>query len=220
MAVEIQDSKRENELINLFNLTKTNYNRIGVDAKLKTRHKLFEFEIKSTTTGVISSASPLTLEHVKKWRTRHWIFGIYNKQAELQYCYYGSPDKMTAWLDYWENDIGRGIKISDMLVDRIDYDMLFNIFGEKTVYTLQDAKPVFKALYTSKEYKELQDRKNGYSAQRMLKMFKDHNQTYLYRGSGVNNPKIRKSVYQNWIKITSNYSATLRKILHCQNKPV
>lgn len=216
MVVEIQDNKRENELINLFNLTKTNYNRIGIDAKLKVGKKNFDFEIKSTTTGIVSTASPLTLEHIRKWRTRHWIIGIYDKQAEIQHCYYGSPDKMTEWLDYWENDIGRGITISDMLVERIDYEMLFRIFGEKSIYTLNDAKPVFRALYTSEKYKSLMDRKNGYSAQRMLQMFKDHNKTYLYRGSGVNNPKIRKPVYENWIKITSNYSATLRKILRNQ----
>lgn len=218
--VEIQDNIRENEIISLFNLTKTNHNRIGVDACVKIGKKIIEFEIKSTTTGVVSTASPLTLEHISKWQDRHWIIGIYDKDAELKYCLYGSPTDMKDWLDYWYKDISRGISISDMLVDRIDLEMVFKIFGEKQVYTEEDAKPVFRALYTTKKYKELKDRKDGYSQKRMLQMFKEHNKVYLYRGSGVNNPKIRNSTYKNWIRIDKDFASTLRKILRSQKKTV
>lgn len=201
--VEIQDNKRETELISKFGLIKTNHSRIGIDAKTIVDGKEIHFEIKSTTMGAVSTASPLSLDHIIKWKKCHWIIGIYNKKAELEYCVYGSPDDMDQWLTYWEEDIKRGLLISDMLVDRIDNKMVDVVFGKKNIYSYDDAVFVYKNLYSQKEYKKLKDIKNGYSRSRMLEMFKEHNKTYLYRGSSINNPKIPKKYYSSWTKITN-----------------
>lgn len=211
--IEIQDNIRENELIRLFKLTKTNQNRIGIDAKLKLKNKLYNFEIKSTTTNRITTASPLTLDHINKWRNVHWIVGIYNENAKLDFCYYGSPNDMKDWLDYWENDIKRGLFISDMLVDRIDYDMIDNIFGKKDYYSYNEAKFVFKNLYSKKEYELLMEKPNYFNKNTMLEMFKQHNKTYLYRGSNINNPKIENKYFKNWTIIEKDYEKSLRKII-------
>jgi len=213
MIAEIQDNKRENELIKIFKLKKTNHNRIGIDARLRYKKLSFDFEIKSTTIGKVSTASPLNIDHLNKWRHQHWIIGIYNKNAKLDYCVYGAPEQMKDWLDYWENDIKRGLKISDDLVDRIDKKMVYNTFGKKRVYTLEDARFVMKKLYSLEQYKNMMDLPGGYSPSKMLEMFKEHNKVYLYRGSSLNNPKIPKSYYKDWIKIENNHDKALRKII-------
>lgn len=217
--VEIQDNKRENELIKLFKLRKEG-GRMGIDARLKVLGEDFQIELKSTSVGHVSTASPLHLDHINKWQPQHWIIGIYKKDATLDHCYYGTPENMKEWLDYWENDIKRGLKISDMLVEKIDKKMVYDIFGKKTYYTVDDARAVFKYLYTKDEYEELKNHPKGYRVRRMLEMFKKHNQTYLYRGAAINNPKINQKYYQNWIRIDGNYDKELRQHLrsYIQNK--
>lgn len=216
--VEIQDNTRETELINKFGLIKTNHSRIGIDAKTVVDKKEIHFEIKSTTMGSVSTASPLTLDHIIKWKKCHWLIGIYNKKAKLDYCVYGSPDEMDQWLSYWEQDIRRGLSISDMLVERIDIKMVEETFGNKKIYSYDDAVFVFKGLYTTKEYNKLKDCKDGYSKKRMLEMFKEHNKMYLYRGSSLNNPKIPKKYYSHW-KIVTNRKE-LKEAIRNANKQV
>lgn len=210
---EVQDNQREEELIKLFRLKKTNFSRIGVDAELKIKSHMFKFEIKSTTTGSITTASPLTLNQIKKWRGCHWIIGIYDEQQVLKYCLYATPDDMKGWLDYWENDIKRGLYISDMFLERIDYKMVRAIFGNKKQYSFDDIYPIFKKLFSKNQYKEFANKNGLYNISTVKKMFIEHNKTYLYRGSNVNNPKINKNYYKNWTVIDKDFDETIRKKL-------
>lgn len=212
-SCEIQDNERENELIDLFKLKKASKTRTGIDAKLRVQFQDHEIELKSTTVGDVSTARNLHLDHIAKWRHQHWIIGVYNKDVTLSHCYYGSPEDMTEWLDYWEADIKRGLSISDMLIDRIDMDMVVSLFGDSDVYSYEDAKYVYKGLYTKDEYNSLKDCEDGYYPDTMLKMFKEHNKSYLYRGSSRNNPKITKTYYEKWKRIDVNHSREIRKIL-------
>jgi hypothetical protein len=211
----IQDDKRENEIIKILGLKQNlNRKRHDIDAFLDIEKSVVNFELKSSTVGSISSASPLTLDHINKWRTYHWIFGIYDKKTEkLQHCVYASPKMMKPWLDSLEEDINRGIMISYKLVSKIDKSVMYSIFGRKKVYSVDEAKKVYKKLYTPEKYKKLQDRHNGYSENRMLFMFREHNLSYLIRGSWLNNPKIPKEYYKNFPKITKNWKTELRNIL-------
>lgn len=211
--VEIQDNKRENELRELFRLKKTNENRIGIDAHAEILGKDIYFELKSTTVGNVSTASPLHLDHLEKWRKQHWLIGVYNKDATLSHCYYGTPPDMKPWLDFWEADIKRGLHISDMLVDRIDKKMMYEVFGKKPYYTLEEARHVFKQLYSVDEYREMMNHPKGFRVHKMLELFKDHNRSYLYRGAALNNPKINKSYYEQWtrIEVDEDYPLTLRR---------
>ena len=211
--VEIQDNKRENELRELFRLKKTNENRIGIDAHAEILGQDIFFELKSTTVDSVSTARHFTLRHIEKWRSQHWIVGIYNKDATLSHCYYGTPCDMKPWLDFWENDIKRGIHISDMLVDRIDKQMMYEVFGKKPYYTLEEAKKVYKQLYKIDEYLEMMDHPKGFRVRKMLELFKEHNRAYLYRGAALNNPKINKNYYEQWVRIEvdTDYPTTLRR---------
>lgn len=211
----IQDDKRENELVRLFNLHQSeNRKRSDIDATLKINGEQINFELKSTTVGSVSTASPLTIGHLKKWKTFHWIIGVYDKKTEkLKYCYYGSPKDMRSWITFMENDIERGLSISKMLVDRIDLPMLHTVFGKKEFYSYKEAKFVFKNLYSKRQYLLRMDCKGGYSEKAMLAMFKDHNWHYLERGSWLNNPKIPKRIYKHWTKITCNHAEAIRKIM-------
>lgn len=212
----IQDDKREKEIIQLFGLKqKHKRKRHDIDAYLLVNKRVINFELKSTTVGAISTASPLTLDHIIKWKKFHWIFGIYDKNNEqLQYCVYASPRMMKPWLDNLEEDINRGLTISNKLVKKIDLDIMYDIFGNKNKYSEIEAKKVFKKLYSNKKYKELEDVKNGYSQDRMLQMFREHNLSYLIKGSWLNNPKISKEYYKNFPKIKDNWKEELQNILN------
>jgi hypothetical protein len=217
---EIQDNIRETELRNLFNLDKENNSRIGYDAITKINNEIIYFELKSSTRKWVSSANKLNLKKIHFWRKVHWIIGIYNKDATLSHCYYGTPLHMKEWLDYWENDIKRGLKISDMLIYRIDYDMLYEVFGEKSCYTLQDAKFVYKNLFSTKQYFELMDCDNGFLPETMLTMFKLHNKKYLYSTASINNPYITYNVYKDWPLITDKFEKTLKKYISKYQKTI
>jgi hypothetical protein len=199
--------------LRLFKLKKNNTNRIDVDATLRLKKNDFKFELKSTTIDKVSTASPLHLEHINKWRECHWIIGIYNKSAKLQHCYYGTPDDMKEWLDYWEEDIQRDLDIAELLVERVDMTMVENIFGCHKTYKLEDVRKVFKNLYSVEGYNELLDTESGFKPKTMLKLFKEYNKFCLSRGVSRNNPKIYKSYYEKWLKIEDTYDLTLRRIL-------
>jgi hypothetical protein len=211
----IQDDKRENELIRLFGLKQNvNRKRHDIDAFLDVSQNRINFELKSTTVGSISSASPLTLAHIKKWRKFHWIFGIYDKSTEkLQHCVYASPAMMKKWLDYLEEDINRGITISYDLAEKIDFGIMYKVLGKKDFYTKEEVKKIFKKLYTPARYKELRDHKKGYSPIRTLFMFKEHNLAYLIKGSWLNNPKIPQKYYKGFPVIRGNWKESLKNIL-------
>lgn len=214
----IQDDKRENQLIKLFGLKQPkNRKRADIDAYLTLSNlKRIKFELKSTTVGGVSTASPLTLDHIQKWRDFHWIIGIYNKKAKLQYCVYASPEMMKKWLDDVEENVQRGLTLSHMIVPKINKKMLYAIFGNKEVYSYEQAKKVFGKLFSKQQYKDFKDKPLGYSKKVMLEMFKKHNLYYLIKGSWLNNPKIPKTYYKNWIKIKGNYKKELRRILTCE----
>jgi hypothetical protein len=214
MRTEIQDNEREKELIKLFKLDQPkNRSRIGVDGNLTVGDVVIPFEIKSTTMNDVTTARDVGLAHIRKWKTRHWLIGIYNKKAELQYIVYATPKHMEKWIKYIEDDIKRGLKISKMIVERIDYDMLYAIFGNKEVYSYEEAKFVFKRLFSKKQYIKLQDKPDGYSKETMLKMFRAHNWHYLKRGASLNNPKIPRREYKDLVKITENHDIMLKKLV-------
>ncbi|MCL2930363.1 MAG: hypothetical protein O4861_11950 [Trichodesmium sp. St16_bin4-tuft] len=96
----VQDDSRENELIQLFNLERlANSTRSGTDAILTLNSLIIPFELKSTTKTSVTTVRDFGLEHIKKWRGQHWLFGFYEKGGKtLKYCLYASP-KMMAPLD-------------------------------------------------------------------------------------------------------------------------
>ena len=215
MAEEIQDNIRENIIIDIFKLKKGSTNRIGLDAYTDVNGTRFNFELKSTTVRNVSTARRLNLSVIKKWRSIYWLIGVFDKAdgETLLHTYFASPKDMKPWLDYWENDIKRGLKISDMLIEKIDYNMVFTIFGKKSTYTYEEIYKVFKRLFSKSQYKEMQNKSGTYDKNTVLDMFKLHNKKYLYNGSYINNPKIPYALYKNFQKIDVYNSKNLGKIL-------
>jgi hypothetical protein len=104
-----QDDVRENRLVDLFNLSRpADRSRHGTDAFLAVDEQIFEFELKSVTTGGggVSTVRDLGPDHIAKWRGKHWIIGIYD-ELDLLSCKYGSPDPTSAVLSKTVAEIRR-----------------------------------------------------------------------------------------------------------------
>jgi hypothetical protein len=215
MAEEIQDNIRENIIIDTFKLKKGSTNRIGLDAYTTVQSTQFNFELKSTTVRNVSTARRLNLSVIKKWRSIYWLIGVFDKNdgETLLHTHFATPSDMKPWLDYWENDIKRGLKISDMLVDKIDFDMVHQIFGKSQTYEHDQLYKVFKRLFSKTQYKEYQNKNGKYDRNVVLEMFKIHNKRYLYNGSYINNPKIPYSLYKGFPKIDKDPKNSLGRLL-------
>lgn len=95
----VQDDSREIELMEVCELQRPgNHSRGGVDAVLPLDGSELEFEIKSTTTGSVTTVRDFGPDHVAKWQGRHWLIGVYSGQEDLRYVLYGSPEEMAPWI--------------------------------------------------------------------------------------------------------------------------
>ena len=95
-----QDNKREKQLRELYGLVKPEGSgRSGTDAELLFKEKHIPFELKSTTTDGVTTARDVGIEHIEKWRGKHWLIGFYNGSGKtLSKVLYASPDQMEPWI--------------------------------------------------------------------------------------------------------------------------
>lgn len=214
----VQDDRRENELITLFQLQKPpNATRSGTDAILNLNGIYIPFELKSTTSSSVTTVRDFGLDHIKKWQGKHWLFGFYNKNGtELKYCLYASPQAMAQWISEKEAYIMSDYKLAELVPERLTIEDLYEIIGQKDVYTLADARSLLKSqkqYKTAQNYREKMDLSQGYSPERMLSLLKDRCRYLLERGSTLNNPHILASYFQGWEQITENHAQCLRKLV-------
>ena len=214
----VQDDRRENELITLFQLQKPpNATRSGTDAILDLNGLLIPFELKSTTSSSVTTVRDFGLDHIKKWQGKHWLFGFYNKNGtELKYCLYASPQAMGKWISEKEAYIMSDYKLAELVPDRLTIEDLYEIIGQKDVYTLADARSLLKSqkqYKTAQNYREKMDLPEGYSPEKMLSLLKDRCRYLLERGSTLNNPHILASYFQGWAQITENHAQCLRNLV-------
>jgi hypothetical protein len=207
-----QDDARENRLIDLFNLHQApDRVRHGVDATLKMNGVEYEFELKSVTTatGGVSTVRDLGPSHIAKWRDKHWIMAFF-QGGKLLYCRYGSPDAMRPWITEKWNYIKADFQVAKHVPANIDLDTMYEILGKKAIYTKADARKLHKNQMSAAQYTEAQDLDEGYSPDRMLKIFKDRARYVIERGSTLNNPHIPAKFLAAWPEISSNHAAELR----------
>lgn len=214
----VQDDRRENELIALFQLKKPpNATRGGIDAILDFNGLHIPFELKSTTSSSVTTARDFGLEHIKKWQRKHWLFGFYNREGtQLKYCFYASPQAMSQWISEKEAYIMSDYKLAQLAPERLTIDDLSAILGQKDAYTLEDAQSLLKSQkqYKKKQnYHEKMDLTQGYSPERMLSLLKDRCRYLIERGSTLNNPHILASYFQGWEQITENHAQCLRELV-------
>lgn len=211
----VQDDERERQLIELFGFTGLEEaTRGGTDAYIKVNHRDFPFEIKSTTRGSISTARDVGLNHILKWRGKHWLFGIYSNPETLEYCLYAPPDLMDPWINQLEDYIRLDVHLAKLVPARIDFEILHTLAGKKPVYSLEDAQLLLKKQFkTVQQYRDRMDAKNGYSPQRMLELLQERCRYLLERGATLNNPHIPKSVLARFHKLAPGDRKQLKQFV-------
>jgi len=211
----VQDDRRENELITLFQLQKpAKATRSGTDAVLYFNGRYIPFELKSTTSSSVTTVRDFGLTHIQKWQDKHWLFGFYNKEgAKLNYCLYGSPQAMGKWIHEKEAYILPDYKLAQLAPELLTLNVLYEILGQKQIYTLEDARRLQKKQYTIQQYRHQMDLFQGYSPERMLAILKDRCRYLIERGSTLNNPHIPASYFQGWERITENHAQRLRELV-------
>ena len=208
-----QDDEREEDAKKIFKLKKPETGRSGTDAILSLDGDDIEFELKTVGTGSgITTVRDFGPEHIKKWKNKHWLIGIYKKN-KLQYYIYATPKDMELWITEKQDYIKNDFELSKIIPKKLTSSDLFSLLGNKKKYSLDDARNLQKKQYSKEGYKEKMDLDNGYSPERMLGILKDRAEYLMKRGSTLNNPHIPESYYGDFPKITNDHAKTLRDLV-------
>jgi len=224
----VQDDARERELVRMFNLIwERSHQRSGVDAYLDVavdnRHFRIEVEVKSTTGTSVSTARDVGIEHIGKWRKKFFVIGFYTKEAqpELRQCLCLSPADMEPWIASIESRIAVDFKLAQIASSKLTMDDLFLLIGEKTHYTIEDAKELHKRQWNAAQYREARDvsigRRKLISPGRMLQILQLRSQYIAERGATLNNPHIEKTFLKSFFGTVrevseSNWAAAVRQL--------
>ena len=207
-----QDDQREHEMRELFGLIKGEAEgRSGIDAYLDLGSDLHPFELKTTSNGSVTTVRDFGHEHIRKWKNKHWLIGFY-KNGTVAYKY-GSPANMSGWIKEKEEYIAPDFALSDILRHKLDICDLHTILGEKSVYTLEDARRIQKKQYSAEKYRALMDQRGGYTPDTMLKILCDRAAYIIQRGSTLNNPHIPESYFREFPVINNNHIETLKQLV-------
>lgn len=214
-TMPVQDDAREIELVRLFNLTvPASRSRADDDAFLKLGDDVVPFELKSTTSGSISTVRDFGPDHITKWKGKHWLFGFYDKSgAVLQYCCYGSPQAMAPWIESMELYVRPDVVLAEWAPRMVDLETVHAVLGEKPVYTRADAKRIHKKQWRDEQYAAAEDVHGGYSPTRMTEILQQRCSYVIRRGATLNNPHIPKGYFSGWERITEDHAARLRELV-------
>lgn len=231
--MSVQDDARESQVAYLFNLTQAeDRKRQEIDAYLDIdgHPERLAFELKSSTSGSVSTVRDFGPDHIAKWRAGlHWIFAFYNKQGnKLLHCCYASPLDMEPWIVKMEHYVAPDFYLAKKVSAFVDASMVLELLGVKEVYSLADARSIMKKQWTAKEYllnrdvdfdpnfagltKSGKPVKNpgGYSLHKMTQILELRCEYITNRGSTLNNPHIEMAFFDKFDKITKDHAATLR----------
>jgi hypothetical protein len=221
----IQDDAREQELCNLFNLIwDPMHARAGTDAVLDVSVNgetlRIDFEVKSSTTRSISTARDVGMDHISRWRRKHWIMGFYSSgygtRARLGYALYLTPADMAPWIDELEGYLRPDVLLARCAPEKLTNADLFQICDEKKVYSVEDARRLFKSQWRKEEYLLHCDlppeAPSHYSQAAMLEILKLRARYTMERGSTLNNPHIPKRFLDRFSdqRITMDFAQVLR----------
>ncbi|RST52638.1 hypothetical protein [Variovorax sp. MHTC-1] len=202
----VQDDERERELVRMFNLVwDPAHQRAGLDAELFVEigadRVRFEVEVKSTTGDTVSTARDVGMEHIKRWRRMMFVIGFYSREArrpELQRCLCLTPIDMEPWIASIESKILPDFKLADRAARRLELEDLFEVCGEQTTYSIQDAKRLHKSQWTSMQYEGALDAQDDagrprISQAKMLEILQLRSKYIAERGATLNNPHVTKT---------------------------
>jgi hypothetical protein len=203
-------------MVQLFNLfVPDDRRRGGTDAHLHIDDRTVDFELKSTTSGSVSTARDFGPDHIRKWRDGlHWLFGFYDKTGtQLQYCVYASPEDMEPWIVDKERYVMPDVTLASLAPGLITADMVTAILGRKESYTREDAKWIMKNQWRADEFRSQQDVPGGYSVQRMTAILQQRAKYVILRGATLNNPHIKAHFFESFEKITEEHASRLRELV-------
>ena len=192
----VQDDRREVELRELIGL-RSGESRSGVDAYFDfsdgNRRYAVPVELKSTTNRTVSTARDVGLAHIRKWRSRLWIFGFYDSSgATMESLLILGPDDMEGWIARVERYIAPDFLIGERAAERLTLEDLHIICGEKPVYDPRDARALHKRQWPEARYESEMDVTDGYSPGKMLEILRLRAKYLSARGATLNNPHIPK----------------------------
>lgn len=213
MAV-VQDDRRQVELMALFNLEKpAGATRSGTDGILHLDGREIPFELKSSTKGSVTTVRDFGPAHVEKWKGKHWLVGFYDDAMTLQYSVYASPQQMAYWVQEKERYVRLDFALAERVPALITLDVMFELLGRKTKYTIEDCRVVQKKQFSAAEYRKQMDQPGGYSPARMLDILRHRCAYVIKRGATLNNPHVPGSFFKSFEKISRDHAATLRRLV-------
>jgi hypothetical protein len=225
----VQDDERERELVRLFNLDwDPTHQRSGTDALLRltldgvTRE--IEVEVKSSTTGTVSTARDVGMDHIAKWRRKLFVVGFYSRDArrpELRSCLVLTPLDLGPWIDEIEAKVGIDHRIAQRAAAGLGLADLHALLGARVAYPLAQAKAVLRQQWSADEYAARADARGeddmaAFSPAAMLEVLRHRARYIAERGSTLNNPHITRRVLERHIgtdrEIGADWAASIRRI--------
>ncbi len=150
-------------------------------------------ELKSTTVGSVSTGRDIGPDHLTKWRERIWVIAFYGASGEdIERLLVLAPADMDDWISRIEGYIRPDFAIADRASQRLSSLDMQVVCGEKSSYTLEDARRLFKRQWQKRRYLAEMDLQDGYSTAKMLEIFRLRTQYLIGRGATLNNPHIPK----------------------------
>ena len=159
-------------------------------------------ELKSTTTDSVSTARDVGPNHIKRWRSRVWVFGFYDRSGtDLARVLTLGPDAMEAWIRKVESYMRPDFALGERVTAKLDGEDLDIICGRKDKYGLADAKALMKRQWNASKYASEMDEQGGYTRAKMLEILKMRALYVIHRGSTLNNPHIPKSFFAGFSEL-------------------
>jgi len=212
----VQDDARENQMVQLFNLTvPEDRSRGDMDAYLHLDGRAVPFELKSTTGASVSTVRDFGPDHIRKWRDGlHWLFAFYDRSGtRLRHCVYASPHDMEPWIADKERYIRPDILLADMAPPLVTAKAVRRILGDKDVYSLDDAKWIMKNQWSAADFRDHRDLPNGYSLEQMTHILPLRARYAILRGATLNNPHIEGRFFDSFERITEEHAIRLREMV-------
>ncbi len=195
----VQDDRREREMCRILGL-REGVGRSDVDAFLDfealAKAYAVPIELKSTTNYSVSTARDVGTSHIAKWRSRVWVFGFYNSSGtDLQKILTLGPVDMEEWIGKIESYIAPDFAIGQRIAEKLDFEDLHIVCGEKHKYNLHDAMILHKRQWSTHKYRSEMDDEDGYTPAKMLEILRLRAIYLNQRGSTLNNPHIPASFF-------------------------
>ena len=105
----------------------------------------------------------------------------------------------------WKSGLGRlrsyiapDFAIGRRIADKLNFEDLHIICGEKRKYTLSDAQALHKRQWSRDQYLSEMDDSEGYTPSKMLEILRLRARYLIQRGSTLNNPHIPRSFFSQF----------------------